>query len=270
MDPSLTDRKLAEAFGDLFSLGKCASLHLRKLLERLRVQSQNSVSAKPPRDPKHKLGCEPGTCGFPLLMSPGWSLNPHHNAGDVCLRPTGRGGFSQLNRLITTNHERGRTYTAGMRVHHTAHISGLGPVFTVYCIALLPSEGRWPFGCITDPNLKFERAVEDTKVVTEKNSGLLCLLTACGSLPTSLSWIWMLVVLWIVSVKASEGVQGQNELPTCVLYFSSLFQILIVLPWHSQCCSALRSVVPQSGLSMWTGQPRLLKMDRKMFYFFFF
>lgn len=59
-----------------------------------------------------------------------------------------------------------------MCVHHTAHISGLGPVFTVYCIALLPSEGHWPFGCITDPNLKFERAVEDTKVVTEKNSGL--------------------------------------------------------------------------------------------------
>lgn len=69
----------------------------------------------------------------------------------------------------------------------------------------------------------------------------------------------MLVVLWIVSVKASEGVQGQTELPTCVL-------LLLSFP-NSNSSTALRSVVPLSGLSMWAGQPRLLKMDTKMFDF---
>lgn len=78
-------------------------------------------------------------------------------------------------------------YTAGFDIHHIAHISSLGP--TVYCIALLPLEGRWLFCCITDPNLKLERPVEDTKVVTQTKRAFLCLLTACGSLPTSLTRI---------------------------------------------------------------------------------
>lgn len=99
-------------------------------------------------------------------MSLGLCLDPDHNAGDVCLCPTGCGGFSLLNRLIMANHERSRTYTAGIDSHHPAHISSLGP--TVYCIALLTLEGHWLFCCITDLNLTFERPVEDTKVVTQK------------------------------------------------------------------------------------------------------
>lgn len=99
-------------------------------------------------------------------MSLGLCLDPDHNAGDVCLCPTGCGGFSLLNRLIMANHERSRTYTAGIDSRHPAHISSLGPTF--YCIALLPLEGHWLFCCITDLNLKFERPAEDTKVVTQK------------------------------------------------------------------------------------------------------
>lgn len=206
-------------------------------------------------------------------MSLGLCLDPDHNAGDVCLCPTGCGGFSLLNRLIMANHERSRTYTAGIDSHHPAHISSLGP--TVYCIALLTLEGHWLFCCITDLNLTFERPVEDTEVVTQKKKmAFLCPLTACGFLPTSLSRIQMLVVLWIVSVKASETpsdafTRGQTELPTCVLYFSSLFQIVIVLPWHSQCCTALRSVVPLSGLSIWTGQARAKDGQKNVGFFFF-
>lgn len=103
-------------------------------------------------------------------MSPGWSLGPDHNAGDVCLCHTGCGGFSLLNTLIMANHERSRTYTAGIHSHHAAHTRSLGP--TVYWLALLPLKGRWLFCCITDRNLEFERPVEDTKVVTqdEKNN----------------------------------------------------------------------------------------------------
>lgn len=98
-------------------------------------------------------------------MSPGRSLGPDHNAGDVCLCHTGCGGFSLLNTLIMANHERSRTYTAGIHSHHAAHTRSLGP--TVYWLALLPLEGRWLFRCITDRNLEFERPGEDTKVVTQ-------------------------------------------------------------------------------------------------------
>lgn len=145
---------------------KCALLHLWKLLEPQWAPSRNSVKANPPRDPKHKVGCEPGTCGFPLLMSPGWRRNPDHNAGDVCLCPTGCSGFSQLNRRITINRDRGRKYKAAMYVDHTALISGLD--LGVYCLLYSFATFRRLFGCITDPNLKFERVVEGPKVVTKK------------------------------------------------------------------------------------------------------
>lgn len=166
MHPSLADGELAKVFGELVFPYKCALLHLWKLLEPQWAPSGNSVKANPQRDPKHKLGCESGSCGFPLLMSPGWGLNPDHNAGDVCLRPAGCSGFSQLNRLITINRGRGRKYTAAMYVDHTAPISGLG--LGVYCLLYSFATFRRLFGCITDPNLTFERVVEGPESCNRK------------------------------------------------------------------------------------------------------
>lgn len=102
-------------------------------------------------------------------------------------------------------------------IHSRAHtLVAWAPLFTVN--SQCPLEGHWLFCCITDRNLVWEASKRHLSCNTGKKKASLCLLTACGSLPTSLSRMWMLVVLWIVSVKASEGVQGQTELPTCVLY----------------------------------------------------
>lgn len=57
-----------------------------------------------------------------------------------------------------------------MYVNHTVPISGLD--LGVYCLLYSFATFRKLFGCITDPNLKFERVVEGPKVVTEKKNGL--------------------------------------------------------------------------------------------------
>lgn len=159
-------------------------------------------------------------------------------------------------------------------IHSRAHtLVAWAPLFTVN--SQCPLEGHWLFCCITDRNLVWKASKRHLSCNTGKKKGLfmsadsLWILTniseqnvnACGFVDRECESIW-----------GSPGADWTSYVRPLFLYFSSLFQIVIVLPWHSQCCTALRSVVPLSGLSMWTGQPRLLKMDAKMFdsFFFFF
>lgn len=75
-------------------------------------------------------------------MSPRWSLDPVHDAGDVCLCHAGRQRFlpaKQANHDKTMGGAERTRLESQSTTKHTLAV--WAPLFTVYCIVLLPLEG---------------------------------------------------------------------------------------------------------------------------------